>query len=76
LSVSSPFVTSSLQLAAWQVSFSHRPLAQSESSEQSEPFEHPASQGPPQSTPNSSPFSTPSEQLGSAHTVSPSSSLL
>ena len=61
-SVSSPFFTKSVQLAAWQTFRLHTPVVQSEGALQPLPGGQGAQPPPPQSMSVSVPFCTPSEQ--------------
>src|SRR5437762_2933128 len=68
-SVSVPFLTTSVQVATWQVTL-HTPLAQSDGAPQLLLVPHLVLQVPPQSTSLSVPFFTPSAQLGALQTLS------
>jgi hypothetical protein len=73
-SVSSPFLTPSLQTGTEQAPPSQTPLTQSVFDLQVLPFGH-LSQEPPQSTSVSVPFWTPSTQLGTVHVPPPQTPL-
>jgi hypothetical protein len=68
MSVSAPFLTPSVHVAARQIkSVPHTLLAQSLPTAQPWPAMHRGQAPPPQSTPVSAPFLTPSLQPGAAH---------